>query len=202
MNVLLKNKLLIRFRSSFLGLFLTGIFRRKKYEDIKRKWAVIKEFQQKYNIDTFVETGTYLGETIRGVKDFFQEIYSIELDQTLFEIAVNNFASNPKIKILQGDSANTLPFVFDLINRRTLFWLDAHASGGITARGEKVTPVTEELLAIKNNSIKNHIILIDDAESFVGANDYPAVNKLKNSIIEINPKYKLEIKGNIIRIYC
>jgi hypothetical protein len=197
----LKNKFIIRFRGSLTGLVLTKFFRPKKYIEIRKKWAVIKEFQQKYNLDVFVETGTYLGETLRGIRGYFQEVYSLELDQILFESAVKNFSLFDNIKFFQGDSAKTLPTVLKLFNKRTIFWLDAHASGGITAHGEKVTPVEGELLAIKNHPIKNHIILIDDAESFVGRNDYPAIAQIKSILQEINSDYKLEIKDNIIRIY-
>lgn len=201
MKNFLKFKFIIHLRGSEFGLIMTRIFRPKKYTEIKKKWAVIKEFQQKYQIKVFVETGTYLGETIRGIKNYFNEIYSIELDPVLFTNATNNFAFSPKVKLFQGDSAIVLSQVLQLINKRTLFWLDAHASGGITAQGEKVTPVTEEILAIIKHPIKNHIILIDDAESFIGVNDYPAIDNIKNIIKEISLGYKLEIEDDIIRIY-
>lgn len=201
MKQFLKNKFIIRFRGSSFSLTLTKIFRPKKYTEIKKKWAIIKDFQQKYDLNIFVETGTYLGETIRGIKDNFSEIYSLELDQVLDESAVKNFSALKHIKFFQGDSAKTLPMVLKLVNGRGLFWLDAHASGGITAKGDKVTPVEGELLSIKNHPIKNHIILIDDAESFVGANDYPAVDRIKDILQKINPDYKIEIKDNIIRAY-
>lgn len=198
---LLNNLIYIKLRSSYFGLLLTKIFRRKKYKSIKRKAKVIKDFQSKYNLQTFIETGTYLGETIYEIKDNFNNIYSIELDPSLYKNAKNKFSSLPQIRIMQGDSAKILAGILKSIKTRVLFWLDAHTSGGITAQGDKVTPISEELMAIKGHMIKDHIILIDDAESFIGTNDYPAVDKIKSILQEINPEYKLEIKENIIRIY-
>lgn len=164
------------------------------------KHSVVREYLYKYRIQTLVETGTYLGVMINALKRNCNEIYTIELDKQLYERAKKKFKKYSHIKVLQGDSAKVLPQMLKKINNHTLFWLDAHFSKGITARGEKETPVMEELKAVLNHRIKNHVILIDDADVFNGKNDYPTINTIRRLINAKNTKLKLRVKNNIIRI--
>ena len=53
-----------------------------------------------------------------------------------------------------------------LSEERALFWLDAHYSGGDTAKGQSNTPVMSELEAILAYSRRNDIILVDDLRYF------------------------------------
>lgn len=85
---------------------------------------------------------------------------------------------------MQGDSAQKLPELIREINKPTLFWLDGDYSSGITARGVTQTQVSAELQAILSHSIKQHIILIDDARCFDGTNDYPHPDGLLRVIRE------------------
>lgn len=48
------------------------------------KQEIVKQYGRKFSIGTFIETGTYLREMTNAVKDFFSEIYSIELDDKLY----------------------------------------------------------------------------------------------------------------------
>ena len=169
------------------------------------KELIVKQFAKKYKIKTFIETGTFRGDMIDAVKTTFNNINSIELDKTLYKNAKRKFRSEPNIKIFEGDSTTILPDILNGINETCLFWLDAHFSGimcGIkTSRGEKETPILEELITIANHIIKNHVILIDDAIDFTGENDYPSIEELKEFISSNFPKHEIEIKRNIIRIY-
>ena len=88
------------------------------------------------------------------------------------------------------------------INERAIFWLDGHYSDGITAKGDLNTPILKELEAILSHNIKDHIILIDDARCFVGKDDYPTIEQLKNFVYKRNNNLKFEIEYDIIRIYA
>ena len=44
-----------------------------------------------------------------------------------------------------------------------MYWLDAHACGGVTARGKKITPILEELETVVNDI--DHVIVIDDLDN-------------------------------------
>ena len=52
------------------------------------KQSTIKERQRKYQLNTLVETGTYLGDMIESQRKNFKQIYSIELGLDLWNDAV------------------------------------------------------------------------------------------------------------------
>ncbi len=94
------------------------------------KRIFIRNIAKKTYISVFIETGTYLGDTINAVKDLFDEIYSIELDTKLADRAKKIFKKYSKIHIIEGDSGKILPKLLEKINKPALFWLDAHWSEG------------------------------------------------------------------------
>ena len=112
---------------------------------------------------------------------------------------MKKFSSNPDIQILQGDSGLVLHDVVPSLQQQSLFWLDGHYSGGSTAKGEKECPIYGELEAILNSNLK-HIILIDDARLFVGENDYPTVNELRQFVEKLDSSYCYEQEHDVIRI--
>lgn len=164
------------------------------------KELVIKQYQNMFDINIFVETGTYMGEMVSAVKNKFKKIYSIELSHNLWQIAVEKFKHQKHIKILLGDSGKILNNIIPEIIGRAIFWLDGHYSAGITAKGEKNSPIFEELTAILNSNI-DHIVLIDDARCFNGQDDYPTIKELSEFIILKKSKSRIEIENDIIRIF-
>ena len=114
----------------------------------------------------FIETGTFMGETIDNITHFFKTIYSIELNKEFAERAIIKYKENDNINILHGDSSQILPDLCKKIEEPVFFWLDGHWSGGTTARGNKDCPLLEELLAINSNLKSECVIAIDDARLF------------------------------------
>ena len=165
------------------------------------KQMVVKKYAAKNGIRVFIETGTYLGEMVCAVKDTFDNIYSIELSNELCRRAKKKFVGYKHITIINGDSAEVLPEILMHEKEPCLFWLDGHYSGGNTAKGEKETPVMEELKQICDHSVKNHVILIDDARLFTGNNDYPTIEFLRTFIEARLPYYEFDVQDDIIRIY-
>jgi hypothetical protein len=147
-------------------------------------------------IDTLVETGTYLGDMVWSQKDFFRKIYSIELSSDLYERAKRRFSGTGNVELLQGDSSQKLAEVIRELKAPALFWLDGHYSGGITAKGEKECPIFEELTHIFTSEMP-HVILIDDARTFVGANDYPTITELAE-FIRAQGNHTIRIQNDII----
>lgn len=165
------------------------------------KQMIVKEYANKYRVRIFIETGSYMGDMVYAVKDYFDKIYSIELDEKLFESAKNRFLNINHISILQGDSSKVLPNIIDQIKEPCLFWLDGHYSEGITAKGKRETPILDELQHIISHSVKDHIILIDDARLFTGQNDYPTLEFLRDLIRRGYPGYVFDVKEDIIRTH-
>jgi hypothetical protein len=166
------------------------------------KQKAVRRYVARYSISTLVETGTYLGFMVNAVKRNLEQIYSIELDEDLYKRAKNKFVRFRHIHFFRGDSAQVLPGVLDRIHEPCLFWLDAHYSGGITAKGDLETPIVQELRQILSHPlVSHHVILIDDARNFVGANDYPTLQQVKSLTRTICPSSEMIVKDDIIRIH-
>ncbi len=165
------------------------------------KINTLKSYGRRYKLKTFVETGTLYGETTKAVSPIFERLVTIELDDDLYRQAMERFASNAKIDCVCGDSAQMLPKALNSVKEPTLFWLDGHYSGGITARGVKDTPIYEELKTIFGHPIKNHVILIDDARLFIGEKDYPTMAELQKMVEEMGDGYRMYVEDDIIRIH-
>lgn len=165
------------------------------------KQRTVREYGERFGLDCFVETGTCLGAMLDAVRGCFKRIYSIELDKALFENAEIRFRSYRHIRLLQGDSGDLLPSILREIQQPCLFWLDAHYSGGFTAKGEAETPVLKELESVLLHDVSGHSILIDDARDFTGANDYPTIEELRRFVLARWPDAAFRVEHDIIRIH-
>lgn len=164
------------------------------------KILVVKKYAMGFSINNFIETGTYMGQMIYAVKNLFNNIYSIELDKKLYTNCRDKFSKFHHIKIIQGNSGELLAKVLCNISQPCLFWLDAHYSGGVTAKSYIETPILQEIRTILSHHVKGHCILIDDARLFVGENDYPTMDELKKYTLSKRPDCLFEVKDDIIRI--
>lgn len=163
------------------------------------KIIVVGSCLKKFSIDGFVETGTYLGDTLAYIARSGVRCTSIELSQELYKAACGRFKGYKNVNLVQGDSGQKLPELLNEIDKPVLFWLDGHYSYGVTASAETHTPVMAELKAILNHRIKQHVILIDDARCFDGTNGYPYLDDLLRVIRE-DGSYIAEISTDIIRL--
>lgn len=174
--------------------------------NVKREY--IKQIAEKHRLtDTFIETGTYLGDTIEFMKPYFKKLISIELSTELAEKATNRFISDDNIQIINGDSSVILQKILKEINSPCIFWLDGHYSNEFyigdelikTAKGDVNTPILKELTHIFNHDIQAHIILIDDSRLFKGENDYPSITSLKKFVMQ-QSNFRFSSKNDIITI--
>jgi FkbM family methyltransferase len=161
---------------------------------------IILSFLKKYPRNIFIETGTYEGDTTYGVKDNFKKLYSIELSEMLYKRSVERFLQYPHVQLLQGDSGQIIPKILSELKEPAIFYLDGHFSGGLTVKTDVNTPIWEELSAILEHPIKDHIILIDDARLFVGEKGYPTVKELLDLIQKSGQKKSFEIEDDLISI--
>lgn len=210
----LRRKIRNAIKRSWLGSLWRRVEQKKqkillerKIPSYKKKRAILEEYRQAYRLRTFVETGTFLGDTVDFFKDRFDQLYSIELSEELFTEASNRFANIANVTMLQGDSGVQLGNLIRKIDRPALFWLDGHYSHEFfmgdryikTARGEKVTPIINELTVLLGHS-HQHVILIDDARLFNGQHDYPRMDQIKEMVRSARQKYHLSVDTDIIRI--
>jgi hypothetical protein len=167
------------------------------------KQSVVKEYARRHRLGTLVETGTYLGFMVRATLNVFQRIYSIELDEALCRRAARKFSRWQHISILQGDSGEVLTKLLPSLTEPCLFWLDAHHSSGATFKtglGKTATPIVAELEQILTHPLATkHVILVDDAREFTGANDYPTIPQLRDLVLRLQPDFHLDVADDIIR---
>ncbi len=140
----------------------------------------------------FVETGTAGGGGVfMALYAGFREIYSTEVNQELYALAVRRVGDLPNIHLHFGDSGVMLEKkILRMVKEPALFWLDAH-SWPIDPRGENC-PILRELKAIAAHPIKTHTILIDDIRLFgTEAFDFIEIEELVQAIKAINPNYTI-----------
>ena len=164
------------------------------------KQNVLKAYAEMYDLKILVETGTYYGEMVAAMKDFFERVYSIELSDKLYEKAKRRFEGENNIEIIHGDSGVELGKLMHKLQDPTLFWLDSHYSAGVTAKGEKITPVYEELTHILSAPEQGHVIIIDDARDFGTNPDYPTVDEIKALIVSVGQDREIVVQDDSIRI--
>jgi hypothetical protein len=121
-----------------------------------------RRYARDFALINFVETGTYLGDTISELASTFHTCFTVELSDSLHAAATQRLSAFSNVNCLLGDSASVLPQILRSLDGPALFWLDAHASGGATANSGR-GPIFGELDAIFAHGCKAHVILIDDA---------------------------------------
>ena len=163
------------------------------------KQAIIKRYLRHYQLRTFIETGTFAGEMTAAVAGYADRIISIELDPMWHARAVERFRSRPEIELLEGDSGTRLPDALARLHEPALFWLDAHYSGPVTARGVLDSPIVQELAAIHAHPVRGHVVLIDDLRDFNGSGGYPRADDLVTWLKTLDPASHVEIRDDILR---
>lgn len=163
------------------------------------KMMIVRSYLKKYGLREFVETGTYLGDTLGHIAKTGAHCSSIELSENLHRAAIERFKHRSNIRLICGDSAQKLPELIRELSAPACFWLDGHYSAGFTAQSDADTPISAELAAIIAHPIKGHVILIDDAFLFNGTDDYPPLDQLLRRIRE-DGNYDAEVSADIIRL--
>ena len=166
-------------------------------------------FRQRLQITTFVETGTYQGDSLNVAAEFFPECHSIEMSQELYEAAKKQFADHSNITLHQGESASILEANSKrFAERPVVFWLDAHwCVGENTAGQDSQSPLREELRAIKKLHPQS-VVLIDDARLYLCPPpephrfaDWPDFHDLVILLQSIGHHHRLMVLNDVIVFY-
>lgn len=163
------------------------------------KMLVIKSYLKKFNLNTFVETGTFMGDTLGFIAETGCNCFSIELSDEFYKMALKRFKGQANVQLIHGDSGEQLPKFISDLKSPAIFWLDGHYSAGNTAIGEEHTPISKEVKAVLAHPVKEHVILIDDARCFDGTNNYPYLDELL-LFIRQDGNYEVEVSTDIIRL--
>lgn len=166
--------------------------------------SFLETFKTAFQIDTFIETGTYLGNTTAEASLVFNTVHTIELSPELYEAARERFKNQKNVLLHQGDSGKLLNDLIPTLSSRIFFYLDSHFSGNGTAFGGQNTPVLDELFAIRAKP--DSVILIDDIRNFQVSClpekieptllGYPDLTQLIDALLQINPDYQICFLGD------
>ena len=117
---------------------------------------------------TWVETGTFMGDTTALLALRARRVHSIEPEPKLCARARGRFAKTPNVEIHGGLSEEILPILLARLEGDVCFWLDGHYSAGVTFKGPKDTPIAEELAAIEAAAprLGRLVVLVDDVRCF------------------------------------
>ena len=133
-----------------------------------------------------VETGTHFGNgTAIALLAGFEKVFTCELDEFRHQHCVGRFNDYP-VELFQGFSTEGLRKIMPKLDKKTMFWLDAHAEGG-------GVPTMEELDIISEYT-KDSTILIDDIPDYFGDGE-----ALKKKLLDINPEDTIEMWHNDVR---
>jgi len=135
---------------------------------------------------TWVETGTYLGDTTAFLARHSSRVVTIEPATAIYEFAFRRLARLRNVEVINGASEDVFPNLLPQLSGAVSFWLDGHYSGGttwVTYQGSANTPILEELAQIELHRARFSAVsvLIDDIRSFEAAeaaSGYPRLDYL------------------------
>jgi hypothetical protein len=133
------------------------------------KWQVLQHWGGR---DTWLETGTYRGETTAYLSGIATMVHSLEPKKDLFERAQLRFIDTDNVKVHLGSSEEKFPELIQNLCENQVkdisFWLDGHFSAGETYMGEEETPILFELDSIskKFEMFEKLSIFVDDVRLF------------------------------------
>ena len=119
-------------------------------------------------LDVFIESGTYLGETISTASKVFKTCYTIEIHEPTFNYRIkpNLVPKFSNVSFILGESYRVFETLLPTIQEPCLFWLDGHYSGPGTGQGTVDAPINEELEVIIRTYKYPCCIAIDDVRLF------------------------------------
>ena len=185
-------------------------FTTSKEENGALKSSLLQQLKILFDLETFIESGTFRGNTTANAAAIFNEVYTIELFPEFYYQAIQRFRGVENISIQFGDSGDVLSKILPDCGKRILFYLDGHYDGGDrSGRGVLNTPIVAELSAIKESGKSDSLILIDDICDFQESlyperikdscfEGYPNLKGLVDQILTINPHYQICFLGNAL----
>lgn len=170
---------------------------------------LVELFTRELPLTTFVETGTFRGDTLEMARKHFPECHSGELSPELHAAARERFAGDSSITLHLGSSPEFLASLAPVLQEKSvLFWLDAHwCSADHTAGEHSQSPILEELDAI-GRLHRDSVLLIDDARLYLSTPpaphavaDWPDIHDLAGRLFALGPDHRLSVFDDIIAFY-
>jgi hypothetical protein len=170
---------------------------------------LIQTFKQLIPLKSFVETGTFEGETIEQVRDLFEKIHSVELSEDYYTKALERFGDDSKINLYCDASEEILKQLQpSLADEAVLYWLDAHwCVADKTAGYQSQCPLLQELDAIATLN-SDSVVLIDDARLFLcppphphEVTQWPSFNSIIKKLHSLSSAHEIMVLNDVILYY-
>jgi len=152
---------------------------------------LIHKLATEFNIQNFIETGTYLGGTSSWAAGIFKEVHTIELSEEIYKETSARYKDLKNLHFHFGDSKDILPQIVPSIQGSAVFWLDGHWCGRNTGGKYNECPIMDELAQAVQ--VKDSVILIDDLRYFLGPSpydhgeNYPTVDSVMRFLMKALP---------------
>lgn len=163
--------------------------------------AIQKEFRYK----NFIETGTYLGNTAIWASDYFETIYTIEINHEISQKAFFNAREKQNINFIIGDSSKELGVISSSLKGPNIYWLDGHWCQEVPKISFEC-PLINELNSIVARP--DDLILIDDARFFMGvvpfphdSSNWPRIDEVLLMLRSKYPEHRIVIDLDIIMCF-
>jgi hypothetical protein len=117
----------------------------------------ILKLKKLFNVETVIETGTYIGETTKFFCENFKDVYGIEISENYYTKTKDTCIEKNNLNLILNSSTNFLNDNLLEIGKDKeviLFYLDAH--------WDNYWPLKDEIDAISKNYFNRAIIVIDD----------------------------------------
>ena len=150
---------------------------------------VIKYLRDKYDIKTFVETGTFMGVNAELHSKNFKRVETCEIKKDYFWKTYDRLRNIDNVIIVNESSPDFLNKFSD--SQQYIFYLDAHFYDPNMPKGEGKFTVLRELKAMKK--FKNSVIIIHDFDNNLGHITYDGIrldmDLLRSSLRKINKNF-------------
>ena len=170
---------------------------------------LVQLLQNELKLTTFVETGTFKGETIISVSPFFKKCLTVELSKECYIKAAERFIGLKNVIIENDDSASFLKKNQNVLSQeKVCYWLDAHWCVADKTAGElSQCPLLNELEAIKSIQPES-VILIDDARLYLCApprpheiSHWPSLGEILSKLNSLSKNHQPMILNDVIIFY-
>jgi hypothetical protein len=124
----------------------------------------------------WIETGTFMGYTTRGLSQVSKAVSSLEPSKLYFELSSKTLSDLKNVTLINATSEDGLLAMIDNCpeGSHINFWLDGHYSAGDTFLGVNHCPIEEELKTIESRlSVFDITVFIDDFRLFGLEEGYP-----------------------------
>ena len=127
--------------------------------------TLMKAVKQAYRVETFIETGTYKGETALWAAQQYQQVITCEASFEIFHQAHETFSEYDNIDHRYGHSLETLQKILSDLSGPAIYWIDSHWSVEQTYGENDECPLLDELQIILTHSSES-FLFVDDARYF------------------------------------